>query len=227
MASPLLATAAVLQGIGALANLFGGRKARRDARTAQKRQRRADAIHGLQAAASGGIPGAPRAEAPLPQVNTGGALSQLGSILGTIDSANRAETAAAEDRKFKLDMLANQTPQGQTTPELGVEGLKAPTAAAVPRTKTGMTEVQLRRELGRTNALGQEVWTGKERGDMETDLRMLRGESTVDPLRGVPPWRAALGQTNVDVAAPDPQQGAISTIPAAPVSPRLWEMVRP
>jgi len=74
-----------LGGVGTGLNLFGQRKARKEAKKAQAEQRKEDALYNLMAVAGGQGISKPSPISSLPQVDVGSALIQLGQLANSYD----------------------------------------------------------------------------------------------------------------------------------------------
>ncbi len=131
----------------ALASLIGGTgmslyqqgQSRKDAKKAQEEQKRQDAWSNLISIVGGRGPTGMTPVSVAPQVDYAGALSTLGQGAAGVQSSMNASKEAAWLKQLKADQLAAQIPAGQTSPQLGIPGVKAPTSssAKVPWAKAG------------------------------------------------------------------------------------------
>jgi len=122
-----------LSALGTGASVYGQSKARKSAKRAQAANAKQDAWSNLQNVVAGGSGIRRTPVEPLPQVNWGGALANIGSLLGQKHEADLAADRAEWDRAFKAGELATKTPEDSAIVMPGesfIKGVKKPTATA-------------------------------------------------------------------------------------------------
>ena len=138
-----------LQAAGAGLNIMEQQKARREAKKAQKKQQRQDALFNLMSVIGGQGPIRPTPVQSIPQVNIGGAVSGLGGTLGQLSmnqqaaAANQAQMAKTE--AFRNAQLAIQQQNANTNflRMLGEDGRRGTRASRTPKAPVRFDELNL------------------------------------------------------------------------------------
>jgi hypothetical protein len=171
-----LAIPALLQGASIVANLFGQNKANKAAKKANRKQKEQDAFSNFLNIVAGGRGTQPSQVQPEPGIDFGPALGGAGNILSGINAAQASTEQADFGRELQQDQLAAQVPQGQTSPLLGVQGVKAPAATSSRGQARGpLTGTTLKEAI--------QIFRGGDKADeMTRVINALRLESGETPL---------------------------------------------